>query len=354
MTSAPAAILEELASSDAARVEQAVAASLRQADPDVLYVAARACETKLLDPARAVAIYERIVAEFPAARVAAAAARRAAELREQIGAHGEHAALAADLARLIARGDTEPADAVIQRGERLAAADWPGAPSAALWLADWLRRSERFDAAQARYATVMARWPETPQAQAALRGAIGCALDAHDWSLAEALASRLPIADPADQALRDSQLAAAARGRRRDRLYVAAWLALIGAFAALLGSLVEAALRSPAGTRWSVLRPPIEAVFLAPVVLVLTGVAFTAHRLIAPAVATISIGGVALTWLSGATLERLRAHDRPRRLRSLAHVLACLVGIAALGYIAMTRDHLLDMLIETVRFGPDV
>jgi hypothetical protein len=86
---------------------------------------------------------------------------------------------------------------------------------------------------------------------------------------------------------------------------------------------------------------------------VLVGVAFTAHRLIAPAVATISAGGVALTWLSGAALEQLRATGRARRLRSLGHIAACLAGVAALAYVALTRDGLLDALIETVRFGPD-
>lgn len=349
--------LDVLGSSDPGEIDRAIAAILalppRDADPDVLFAAGRACEDKLLDPGRAVAIYDRLAADHPTARATAAAVRRAATLREQIGPRGEFAAPAGELAQLVARADALPGDAVIERGERLAAAAWPGAPTAALWLADWLRRTGRFDAAQARYAQVIARWPALPQAGAALRGAIGCALDARNWALAEVLARKLPAADPLDQALRDDQLAAAARGRRREHWYVAAWLAIAGVLAALLGSLAEAALRSPVGTRRSVLRPPIEAVFFAPVALVLIGIAFTAHRLIAPAVTTIAVGGLALTWLSGATLERLRAHGRARRLRSIAHVLACLTGIAALAYVALTRDHLLDLLIETVRFGPE-
>jgi hypothetical protein len=113
-------------------------------------------------------------------------------------------------------------------------------------------------------------------------------------------------------------------------------------------------LRGPPGRdRLRALRPPIEAAFLAPVAAVLIGVAFTAHRLIAPAVATIAIGGVGLAWLSGATLEQLRATGRPRRLRAIAHILACLAAVAALAYVAITRDNLLDALVETVRFGPD-
>lgn len=351
------ALLDALGTDNLPDLKRTVAAILQlpasSADPDVLFAAGRACEDKLLDPGRAVALYDRIVAEHPSARVAIVATRHAAALREQIGPHGETAALAAELAQLIARADAQPADAVQERAERLATAAWPGAPRAALWLAEWLRRSGRLADAQAHYAMVTARWPEAPEARAALRGGAGCALEAHDWSLAETLARRLPAAEPADRNARDDLLAAAARGRRRARWYIAAWLAIAAAFAALFASLVEAVLRSPPGTRRSALRPPIEIVFIGPVAAVLIGVAFTAHRLIAPAVATISLGGIALAWLSGATLEQLRARGRSRRLRSIAHVIACLAGVTALGYVALTHDNLIDLLIETVRFGPE-
>ena len=352
-----AALLDALSSDDRGRIERAVAAigepPRGDVDPDVVFAAARACEDKLGDPRRAAALYDRITADHPSARVATAAARRAAALRELVGAHGETAALAAELSQLIARADAEPAGAVIARGERLAAAAWPGAPRAALWLADWLRRSGRPAEADARYAALAARWPTLPEAREALRGRAGCALDAHDWSRAEALASQLPSDDPADRSVRDNLLAAAARGRRRARWYTAAWLAIAAALAVLLGSLAEAMLRSPAGTRRAALWPPIEVAFLAPVAAVLVGVAFTAHRLIAPAVAAISVGGVILAWLSGATLERLRSRGRPHRLRGAVHVVLCLAGVAALAYIALTRDGLIDALIETVRFGPE-
>jgi len=347
-----------LGADDVHEVERAVAAITERpapaTDPDVLFAAARACEDRLLDPARAAAIYERIVAEHPGARVAAAAARRIAALRALVGGGGEAAAHAAELARLVARADAEPAAAVLQRGEALAAAAWPGAPDAALWLADWLRRSGRLIEAQAHYAVVRARWPQLPQATAALRGAAGCALDAHDWPLAEALAGHLPAAEPRDRSVRDELVAAAAHGRRRDRGYVAAWLAIAGAFAALLGSLGEAMRRRTAAPWWAALRPPIEVMFLGPVAVVLLGVAFTAHRAIAPAVATIALGGLALAWLSGAALELVRAAGRSRRLRSALHLVACLAGVAGLAYVAVTRGDLIDMLLESVRLGPDI
>ena len=93
--------------------------------------------------------------------------------------------------------------------------------------------------------------------------------------------------------------------------------------------------------------------YAAPIAAVLIGVAFTAHRAIAPAVLRISLAGVALAWISGTALDIARARGRDVRMRSLAHVVACVLGVIAIGYIAMTRDGLIDLLAETVKFGPE-
>jgi hypothetical protein len=346
--------LDALGDGDLRVVERAVAAIVAAPrDADLLFAAARACEDRLADPGRALAIYQRIVAAYPDARVANAAARRITELRPLVGAAGEHARLAAELAYLTAHADDEPAASVLARGAALSEARWPGAPRAALWLADWLRRAGRLLEAQARYAAVAARWPDTPAAHDALRGAASTALDARNWPLADALVRRLPAAEPADRGVHDDLARAVARGALRHRAYVASWLALLACTLALLASLAHTARRSAAGDRLSALRPPIEVIFLAPIAAVLIGVAFTAHRLIAPAVATITLGGTALTYLSGATLQRLRELHRPTRLRIFVHLPLCLLGILALSYIALARDNLLDLLLETVRFGPE-
>ena len=176
---------------------------------DTLFAAGRACEDRLHDPARALAIYERILRDLPNARVAAAAERRAERLRAGIGAHGEHAREAAELAELIASADTLPIDDVIRRATALAAAPWPGAPDAELWLAELLRRLGRYAEAQDAYAAVVTRWPRSPQATAGLRGGAGNALDAHNWDLAETLTHQLPVTELADRILYEDLLAAA-------------------------------------------------------------------------------------------------------------------------------------------------
>src|SRR5688500_5433061 len=345
-----AELLRGLATDDPAALAQAVTAIENAPTTselaDVLFAAGRACEDRLHDPARALAIYERIERELPDAGISISAGRRAAQLRNVKG----YAKEAAELADLVARADQLPRADVIRRAEALVAAPWPGAANAALWLADWQCRTTQFEAAQARYASVLARWPDGETAQLARRNAAGCAIDAHDWDLAERLARALPTGDELDRAVREDLLESVSRGRFRAKLYIASWIGLVLAILMLLASLVEACIR--AGKRWPALRPPIEVLFLAPIAAVIIGASFTAHRAIAPAVLRISLVGVAAAYVSGITLDLLRSQDRAIRARALLHVIACAVAVLSIGYIAIVHDNLLDMIAETVKFGP--
>ncbi len=144
---------------------------------------------------------------------------------------------------------------------------------------------------------------------------------------------------------------AARHGRGLGRLDLVAAIALALVVLALVGSLLEAAARG--GWRRPRLTPPVELWFAAPIALVLAGVAATAHRLIAPAVVRISLVGLGVAWISGAGLALLRARGRATRLRSIAHVAACTLAIAAVAYLSLVHEGLLDLLVETVRFGPE-
>lgn len=342
------------AAGDRAAVEQAVAAIERApALPDLdhaLFRAGQACEDALADPARALALYERIVRDFPTAGIAIAAGRRAELLRGQVGGGGEHAAEAAQLAQLVAGADRLDPGEIDRRARALADAAWPGAPDAALWHAEWLRRSGRFAEAAARFDAITARWPGTPQARDARRGAAGTALDAGAWERAEALARGLPADEPADRVMREELLDAAGRGRLRARWYTISWIVAAGMLAALAASLAEALYRAPKPRR---VRVPSELIFLAPIAAVLVGVALTTHDTIAPAVTVVSLGGLLCAGLSGAALDLLRAHGRPLRRRAALHVAASFLAVCALVYIVLMRDDLLDLVIETVRFGPE-
>ena len=349
-------LIDRLATTDRAELVEAVAAveGAPAETPDLadaLFTAARACEDTLADPARALALYERILRDHPDAGVSIAARRRADSLRGRVGTGNVFAGEAAAFARLVAEAEQLAAADVVIRAQALLAPDWSGAPEVGLWLAEWQRRHGELTAAQATYASVTARWPGTAAAVVALRGGAGTAIELDDWDLAEQLAGRLPAVDPADRILRDDLLAAAAAGRQRGRLLLLSWIVVALVFLGLAASLLDAARRG--GWRRPVLRPPIEVVFMTPVALVLGGVALTTHQLIAPAVIILSIGGLALAYLSGITLDTLRLRDRSTTRRSLLHVFACVLAIAALLYIVLVRDDLLAMVIETVRFGPE-
>jgi Tetratricopeptide repeat len=342
-----ASLADGLATSDPHAIADAVASIERgSADAALLYAAGRACEDKLADPARALAIYERILRDDPDAAAAVAAEQRAAELRP-IAADPR----GRDFASLRAGADRLPVADVIARGDTLAAAEWPGAREAALWLADWLRRTGRYADAETRYAAVIEKWPGSAQGKLAARGAAGCAIDAHEWTRAEMLATQLPAIDPDDRLVRDELVDAARRGRGHAHFGTAAAVAFALAIVALVASLVEAAARG--GWRRPSIAPPVEVWFASPIAAVLVGVAATAHRLILPAVVRISLVGLALAWLSGSALALLRARGRATRLRSIAHVAACVIATIAVAYLALAHDGLLDMLVDTVRFGPE-
>jgi tetratricopeptide (TPR) repeat protein len=350
-------LVTDLGSPDRAVVERSITALERIPPTDdnalasALFRAAQTCEDVLSDPSRALALYERIVREHPTSRLSMSAERKVATLRGQVGAAGEHAPRASELARIIAEADKLPPDDIERRARALIDAEWPGAPDAAAWLAEWLRRTGRLDEAQQAYARVVAKWPGTKHGLLALRGGAGNALDRRDWDLTESLAAQLPAHAEADRIMRDDLLRLAARGRRIDGWYTRAWVAALLGFVLMIASLLEAARRG--GWRRPRVRPPIEVVFLAPVAAVMMGVALTTHQLIAPAVLMLSLSGIALAWVSGATLDTLRARGREIRGRALAHVAICFVTVAALFYVALVRDNLLEMVIETVRFGPE-
>lgn len=292
---------------------------------DVLFVAGRACEDRLFDPARALRLYDRIVRDLPDTSAAIAAGRRIEMLRDVRG----HAAEASAFAWLVANADRLPQPAVIVTGRMLG-------DRATAWLADWLCRKQHYALAQALFTDA--------------RNAAGCAIEAGNYALAKRLASTLP-ADDANAAIKRDLLSAAARGQTRVRLYDLSWIALVLACLALLASAVDAMLRG--GLRWPALRPPVEVVFLAPLALVVSVIAFATQRTIWPAVFRITLVGIALTWLSGLALDLLRARGRSVRLRAVVHVIACALGVLAIGYVSVMRDGLIDMFVETLRYGPE-
>ena len=349
---AQASLIEGLGTDDpgalAAAVAQIERAPASPELPDALFAAARACEDRLLDPARALALYDRLIREAPDSAIAIPAARRAEALRQQIGTRGEHAGKAADYAKLVADADKVSIEELVRRADELAAPSWPGAPDVALWIADALRTRGEPAEALRRYEAAITRWPE--RAVAARRGAAGSAIDAQEWAAAERLIGQLPGLTAIDAVIRENLRSDLRTARSTARRALTAWIALALALAGLAASLLEATYRG--GRRWPSLRPPFEVLFLTPIAVLMIAVSFLTRAVITPAIAQISLGGIGFAWLSGMTLDLLRARGRKVHLRSLVHILACAAGTIAIGYLAIVRGGLVELLAETVQAGP--
>jgi hypothetical protein len=326
--------------------------------PDALFAAARACEERLRDPARALPLYARILDHFPDARVAIAAGRRARHLREQLGAHGGSSEEARAFSQLVADGERLPLPELLGRADALAARAWPGAAEVLLWSAELVRRRGDLAEAARRYRAVIDRFSaQRPAASAsvtlAIRGLAGAALERGDWALAEKMALALPATTPADAITRDELLDKARAGRRHSGLAWLARAALLLSALGLLFSLHQVHRGAPRAALRALLRPPVEVAYMAPVAALLVAASFTGNHSITPAVVLICLGGLAISWLSGATLASARraARDSPRR--TLLHLLGCFAAVLSLAYLAIVGTGLLDLLISTIQLGPE-
>jgi tetratricopeptide (TPR) repeat protein len=137
-----------------------------------------------------------------------------------------------------------------------------------------------------------------------------------------------------------------ARWRRGIRWGVLAILVIIGAIAVL-------ALRRAAGT-WRAIprvlsRPPAEVLFFAPLGIVFGAVAQTGNALVARAVWSIVVIATLVVWISGALLDAKR--DRSRRAIA-GHTVLTIVAMLGAIYLAIDRDRMIDLIVETWRGGP--
>jgi tetratricopeptide (TPR) repeat protein len=323
---------------------------------EALFSAARLHAERLAQPARALALYRRLVERYPHSRTALAAERRAADIERQLEPGGQSDAALARFTEILQRFSASNEAESIAAVEALLAEHptWPGTPRALLWLAEIHRRAGRTAAALARYLQAARDWPDSEENAHAWRGAgdMAARLDRFDEALA--YYHSMPVTVPAQQRSRDDALAALARDRWRARLYTACFALVALVFLGLIASLRHATGSARASLR-ALARPPTEALYMLPIAALLLGVAFTGHEAIAPAVAIMCGGALALAWLSGAALDHARARGVGRhRLRVLAHTAAVSLAVLALCYIAVQRGHLVDMLLETVRFGPEL
>lgn len=93
--------------------------------------------------------------------------------------------------------------------------------------------------------------------------------------------------------------------------------------------------------------------FFAPIAVVLAIVAATGNPLVARAVRAIAIVGAAVGWISGALLDTERArHGRIGARRAAVHAALAAVAVIAATYLAIDKDRMIDLVVETWKNGP--
>jgi tetratricopeptide (TPR) repeat protein len=320
---------------------------------DALSEAAAAAERRG-DLAGSLRLWRRVLAEHPSSRQARRARAKVTALERAIGEGGRWLDVAVEHEAILraAVGQTDPAPQ-LRALEALVAEhpDYPRVHDARMWIGEtWLRRGyprraiDVFRDARARAPDADARW----RAGKALGDAEAAAgdLDAADRTYRSLYGEGDALADRAlDHARRELD-----KMRLRARLVIAAWFA-IGA--ALILSLL-ATWRAAGGVRAAVravARPPIEVAFFVPVALILLFVALSGNFLVERAVRTILLGGLAITWLTGASLEAARRAGRLRAAIVVAHVLAVVLAVSGIVYLSVMHDRLIDMIVETWSHG---
>ncbi|MDB4963184.1 MAG: hypothetical protein JWP01_3183 [Myxococcales bacterium] len=305
-----------------------------------------------------------------------ARARRALEQVIALGGEDRLAQRArSTLSRLTAMTGNGAWDAVAKEHERLADAVFGGDdPRAELaQLEALVGANPRYPRANAMRRVIAIGWEQEGDGERALRwyrdaAAAGTAEPGRyaDLELVRALI-RAGLLDDAERRLAD--LGAIASVDRDGLAAVRGQLAIArqrswvrrGLWALMLALVIGAglALRREVGS-WRgagrrIVRPPSEAVFLIPIGAILIVVAYMGNPLIAHAVRTITLGGVAIAWISGVLLEATRARRGSVGLARMAvHGLIGVVAVASLAYLAVDAEHLLDFLRETWRGGPSV
>jgi hypothetical protein len=311
---------------------------------DALAELARLYEEQLGEPVKALAAWDEILRRFPDSRMATRADKRAAALRESLGPGNASAAAVAEWQRILHAFGTVPHAESVAHADALVRdhPDFPAAAQAAFWAGTVVELDGDLAGAEARWRAVADRWPTSDAARRAERRIGDLLLDRGDLDGAE-VAYRAAGGDAG------AKLAAA---RWRARAVVLAWIVLVALAA---GAIVDA--RRLAGT-WrgagaALARPPSEALYLLPVAIGLVAAGYSENWAIAHALAFMCAGGLALAWLSGALLEAARRNGGLRGARVAAHIAAAVVAVGAICYLAVTRERLVDMLIETIRFGAE-
>lgn len=308
------------------------------------------------DLAGARALWTRLLDGYPDSRLGRRATARLAELTTAGGAGGQWDATAAEHDRLVREsvGAEDPQPQFEALGALLEnSRGYPRWFAAALWLGDaWARIGAHrralvwYERAEAAATTDLERF-RAGLARAELWNRMG----EHDRAERQLRAMRPPD-DLARLAIADA-LDEVDTARDRARWEVVAHVVLGACLLLAILTLWRRAgsFRAAGRALWP---PPLEVIYLAPVALVVGLVAEQGNLLAARAVQIVLVGAIAITWLSGASLDLARSKGAIDVRVIVLHAIVAVLATLALVYSAVMHEQLLDVLLETWRRGHEM
>lgn len=306
-----------------------------------LWRAAEATDHKLRDYHRAVALYDRLVREYPAARLARAAASRRDDISRATAEGAEPYArferVRAELSRLDREAARKEVREIVDENPK-----FPIADEALLWLADRAAEAGDVDEAEKTWRELLARFPQSAVAAHAWAGLGRSAFARGDWTVAEDAFSRIAGTSVAGAAIVSRKEVEIVR-RHRTRAERLRWVLGFLAIAVVAAVVTVEPKRLPRAVRASVGR---ELLYTAPVFALLVLVAPHEGRASIAAVAALGVGFLwaALVWADAAR----PALARPS-LKAMSTIAGTLTGIA-LAYVVL---YALDLLVAVERLIGD-
>ena len=219
---------------------------------------------------------------------------------------------------------------------------WPtteAAGRALVWLGELAYQANQFDLARERFSQVEKRFPKGEVASLAARGLGDVAFKQGHWREAIRAYEAGLAADPppllSDELRQKRQ--SASREQTRLELEWAAWLALV-LFVLWFGPALMT------------IKPelPVETRMLLPVYAILIGVAWPRDPNVRMAILYLALGSLAIVSIA------FGAWKATSRSRIVLNGVMLLVANLAVGYIALRRAGIVDMLFETFKFGTNM
>jgi outer membrane protein assembly factor BamD (BamD/ComL family) len=305
---------------------------------DALFEAAVLAEERLSDPAHAAKLYDEVATRYPQSRLARRARTRADFLSSSLRT-GE--APLAEYQKILAEGARDPR-AAIARMEKLLAEhpDFALADRALFWLGSRLVEAGRESDGVARFAELESRFPASEWARRAQKSRADLLLKHGKTDEARGIYEALSrTSDPIARAAGAEGLRAVGSYRRSHLLVdvALAYLLIFVGFQLWTG-------------RKFLLKLPTELLYYLPVAIVFAGAGATENAGIGWATFGIACGGAVITWVVAAgTAARSGMSMRERMARAVGLALAVL----GLAYVAIQWTGLADLVLETLRNGPE-